>query len=173
MSIQNALWLIQNLRPIFKFLLRSSPKNKALTLQMADVKTIKCCSCFTHVKITPENSCWHCFSWIHLKLLANISPFDLRVPPSPTFCCVDQHKDWFTILICSILQIILPSCLSRYKQLNQITELQIAQLLNSFKIFLKGVVLFKYSYKWNVFKYCKQVFQQFLVETTEGKKRYD
>lgn len=56
MSTQNALWLIQNLRPAFKFLLskhtRSTPKNKALTLQMAEVKTTKCCSLFTCVKIT-------------------------------------------------------------------------------------------------------------------------
>jgi len=45
MSTQNALWLIQNPRPIFRILLprnrRPTPKNKALTLQAADVKTGK------------------------------------------------------------------------------------------------------------------------------------
>lgn len=128
MSTQNALCLIQNLRPTSKFLLSRhttpNPKNKASMLQMADVKTTKCCSLFNCVKIT-QNSCWHCFSQIYVKVLANTRLSDLRVPPSPTFCCMDQHKGWFIIPICSILEIIFPRCFSRYRQLYQITELQI------------------------------------------------
>lgn len=173
MSTKNVLWLIQNLSPTFKFLLSrhtmSTLKNKALALQMAEVKTTKCCSHFTCVKITQKKAAGIFSHRYTLNSLQTSDPL-IWVPPSPTFCCMDQHKDWFTILICSILQIIIPSCFSRYRQLNQITELQ---LLNSFRVLLKGLVIFKYLCNWTVFKYCEQVFQQFLVETTEGKKIYD
>lgn len=60
MSTQNVLWLIQNLSPTFKFLLSrhtmSTLKNKALALQMAEVKTTKWCSHFTCVKITQKKA---------------------------------------------------------------------------------------------------------------------
>lgn len=96
-----------------------------------------------------------CFSQTDIKLFADDSPSDPTVPPSPTFCCMEQHKHWFTILIHTILQIILPRLFSRHRQLSKIIELQTVQLHTSFRVLLKGLVTFKYLYNWYILKDCQ------------------